>query len=89
MKLLPSWIHLPPCFQTVCINTIASVVYHLQYLKDNLPITHPFHTCITYRSKQLDLWFRTPNLVIAGAFECKVTNMVYWFASPHSTDKET
>jgi hypothetical protein len=51
-SIVPGFENYPACFQCVIPYLVASVVYHHEWLEENLPAGHPYFTCYLYEKKK-------------------------------------
>lgn len=67
LAMVPGLNNYPACFQKAILLLIASVVYHSDWLKDNLPKNHPYFTSFMYRQNMAQAL--KPHIITGNLFK--------------------
>ena len=86
-NILADYESYPECFRNVVPYLLASLLYHLPYLKDTLHVTHPLWNCRLFQSEgQINGQNAVQYLqskVLLGTGRCSETNLQATGVPPH------
>ena len=79
-NLLPGYEHYPACFQGVIPYLFASIVYHEEFLRQNLDAQHPLFSTTIFTRGYVEKY---RNRILVGEWKCEESGMVAT-GVPHS-----